>query len=66
MACGVADEVHGAIESHRAHTTGKQVCIDRTQIGAVGDTVVGELVVTDGSPQQFEVSGRVDGRDVLQ
>ena len=62
----VAGGLVGGVEDHRPHAFGEQRGVDPAEVGAIGDTDVGELLVPEGGADHVHVARRVLRRVVTQ
>ena len=60
------DRVEHTVEDDCAYSVGEHRGVRRAEVGAVGDAVVGELVVTERLPDEIHVAGSVGRRHVVE
>ena len=58
--------VDGAVEHHAPRIGGEVLGVDGSQVGAVGEAQVGQLLLAGQRPQDIEVAGGGDGVDVVE
>ena len=59
-------DVDGRVEHHAPDSLRVQLGVHRSQVRPVGDAQVGEFPIAHQMSQVVEVTGRIDGRDVVE
>ena len=66
VAGDVSFEVDRSVEDHRPHSAREEVGVDRAELSAVRDAVIGQRRIADRAAQQLEIACGVGGRGVIQ